>query len=178
LKGVKGCKYMIVLKPFERSDFNTLISWIDSPESMIQWCGRTFSYPLDQSQLEKYLKGAEENPPPRKIFKAVDSENGEHAGNITLECIDRENKSAAITCVIIGNINYRGKGICEIMMRSVIETAFNELGLTKLTLNVFDYNNPAIKCYMKAGFKIVDKIVVKYDEKEMLNVKMEIVSDP
>jgi RimJ/RimL family protein N-acetyltransferase len=166
---------MIVLKPFERSDFNTLISWIDSPDSMIQWCGRTFQYPLDVLQLEKYLIGAQENPPQRKIFKAVDPENGEHAGNITLERIDKENKSAAITCVIIGSINYRGKGICEIMVRSIIETAFNELGLTKLTLNVFDYNNPAIKCCLKAGFKIVDKVMVKYDEKEMLNVKMEIL---
>ncbi len=166
---------MIVLKQFERADFNTLMSWIDSPEYLIQWCGRTFKYPLDEPQLEKYLNGALKTPPIRKIFKAVDSQTGEHVGNITLERIDIENKSAAITCVIVGNINYRGKGICEIMVGNVVETAWDELGLTKLTLNVFDYNNPAIKCYLKSGFKIVDKGIVKYDEREMMNVKMEIL---
>jgi RimJ/RimL family protein N-acetyltransferase len=165
---------MIVQKPFERNDFNTLISWFKSPEELIQACGKTFQYPVDEAQLEIYLSGAEAPKPVRKIFKFVDFESGEHVGNATLERINLTERSAAIACVIIGIEEYRGKGICELIMQSVIQFAFDELGLTKLTLNVFDFNSLAIKCYEKAGFKIVDRNDVKYLDKDYINIKMEL----
>jgi RimJ/RimL family protein N-acetyltransferase len=165
---------MIILKPFERTDFSTLISWFKSPEDLIQACGRTFQYPLDEAQLEIYLSGSQQPKPIRKIFKFVDFESCKHIGNATLERINLTEHSAAIACVIIGDPEFRGKGICEIIMQSVIQFAFDELGLTKLTLNVFDFNSPAIKCYEKAGFKIADRNEVNYLGKDYVNIKMEL----
>src|SRR5438876_8129796 len=143
---------MIELKPFERSDFKALISWLPTEEFMIQACGRTFQFPLNARQLEYYMQGAEESPPERMIFKVVDTASNKHIGNLTLEKIDRKNLSAAVACVIIGDDAYKGKGICKMMMQKIIGIAFDELGLNKLTLNVYDFNSPAIKCYKSAGF--------------------------
>ncbi len=165
---------MIILKRFEKSDFGTLIGWLRTPEEMFQACGRTFNFPLNEIQLGIYLQGEEMQPPIRRIFKAVDNENGKHIGNIALERINMTEQSAAVACVIIGDDMYRGKGICGFMMQSVVDIALNEIGLTKLTLNVFDFNTPAIRCYEKAGFKIVDRNEVKYLDKDYVNIKMEL----
>jgi hypothetical protein len=35
----------ITLRPFERSDFKRLISWVPTPEAVGQWCGSFFGYP-------------------------------------------------------------------------------------------------------------------------------------
>jgi RimJ/RimL family protein N-acetyltransferase len=165
---------MIELKPFERSDFNTLIRWLPSEEFMIQACGRTFQFPLTNEQLEHYIRGAEEVPAERMIFKAVDTANNKHIGNITLERIDRKNLSASVACVLIGDDAYKGKGICKIMMQKIISTAFDKLGLNKLTLNVYDFNLTAIKCYQSTGFNETGRMNVKFGEREYVNIKMEL----
>ncbi len=46
---------MVELQYFERSDFQQLINWIDSPEFLLQWGGPNFSFPLTEEQLENYL---------------------------------------------------------------------------------------------------------------------------
>lgn len=165
---------MIVLHRFERADFDKLISWVTTEEFLLQWCGRTFIFPLDRMQLEKYIEGAEELLPVRKIYKAVDAANNRHVGNITLERLDPEKKSASVTCVIIGDAEYRGKGISETMMKQLIEIAFEELGLNLLALNVFDFNEAAIRCYKRCGFVEAERVIKYYDEKKYINVKMEL----
>jgi hypothetical protein len=45
----------ITLRPFERSDFKRLISWVSTPEALGQWCGPFFGYPLDESKLQRYF---------------------------------------------------------------------------------------------------------------------------
>ena len=46
----------IELRPFERADFSRLIRWSCSAEFLIQWAGLGFSYPLDETQLERYFE--------------------------------------------------------------------------------------------------------------------------
>lgn len=49
---------MVELKYFERSDFDQLIGWVDSPEFLLQWSGSQFDYPLNEAQLVQYLANA------------------------------------------------------------------------------------------------------------------------
>jgi hypothetical protein len=48
----------IMLQPFSRSDFMELISWIRTPEDLFIWSATTFTFPLDEDQLEKYYQEA------------------------------------------------------------------------------------------------------------------------
>lgn len=163
----------IILVPFTAGDFDTLLSWIDSRQFFIQWCGNTFKFPLDKTQLEEYLKDTEGELAAKRVYKAVDK-NNMHIGNISLHRIERDKGLAGIACVIVGDKAYRGKGVGGAMVRKLLDIAFGEIGLSKVYLNVFEYNKPAIRCYEKAGFKIVSTYDMNYGGEMFVNCRMEI----
>lgn len=136
---------MIRLEPFERSDFKQLIAWIDSPEFMVQWGGKTFSYPLTDQQLESYINSD------TLSYRVVYEENNEVIGHISLTP-DPENQSGRIGKVIVGNKHLQGLGIGQQMIRQVLDIAFGQLNVHRVSLGVFDFNHAAIACYEKAGF--------------------------
>ncbi|SIS45223.1 GNAT family N-acetyltransferase [Salimicrobium flavidum] len=143
---------MITLKPFTEEDFDTLINWIDSPEFLMQWAGPHFSYPLTYVQLEEYLSGANESGSTTLIYTVWEKER--RVGHISLGRIDRENNSARIGKVLLGDSNAKGRGICVSMIREALRIAFEELELHRVSLGVFDFNTSAINCYKKAGFQV------------------------
>ncbi len=59
----------------------------------------------------------------------------------------------------IGERDYWSKGFGSEAMQMVARYAFEELGLHRITLNVFAYNTRAIRSYEKVGFKNEGKIV-------------------
>jgi len=142
----------IELRIFERNDFARLIGWIKSPEFLLQWAGLNFRYPLDKTQLEKYIQGSEGDQPVRRIFKAIDINNNAVVGHIELNNIDLRNKSARVCRVLVGKPSLRGRGIGTQMMRRLLKIGFDQLGLHRIDLFVFDFNKAAIRCYEKLGF--------------------------
>jgi RimJ/RimL family protein N-acetyltransferase len=143
---------MIELKYFESSDFKQLIDWIDSPEFLIQWSGPAFTYPLNDKQLEKYIENANNENAETLVYKVMDKEMGEVIGHISLRNIDTKNKSARMGKVLVGNKNSRGKRIGQQMIKEILNIAFDQLQLHRVSLGVFDFNISAITCYEKAGF--------------------------
>ncbi|WP_332698462.1 GNAT family N-acetyltransferase [Halalkalibacter lacteus] len=143
---------MVKLKYFERSDFNQLINWIDSPDILLQWGGPGFDYPLNESQLEKYIENANNDSSDTLVYKVVHKETASVIGHISLGKIDRKNKSARVGKVLVVDKNVRGQGIGQLMMTGILKVAFDELNLHRVSLGVFDFNVSAIACYEKAGF--------------------------
>ena len=138
---------VIKLKQFTRTDFKQLINWIDSEEFLIQWSGNAFTYPLNEQQLEKYTESAN-----TLAFKIIDEETKAVIGHISLGQIDNINKSARIGKVLVGDTEMRGHSIGKYMMKAVLQVAFEELKLHRVTLGVYDFNTSAISCYEKIGF--------------------------
>ncbi|MEK4439260.1 GNAT family N-acetyltransferase [Paenibacillus sp. FSL K6-2862] len=136
---------MIKLERFGHIDFKQLIDWIDSPKFMLQWGGRTFSYPLTEQQLENYIIND------TLIYRVVLEENEEVIGHINLT-IDRINNSGRLGKVLVGERNLKGQGIGQLMVQKILYIAFEQLKLHRVSLGVFDFNLPAISCYEKAGF--------------------------
>ncbi len=143
----------IELQPFTRADFSRLIAWSGSAEFLTQWSGSVFNFPLDAAQLENYMKVAEAAEPTRKIFRVVEKSSGAVIGHIELDLINRRNCSASVVRVLIGEPAMRGKGIGEQMMRRILEIGFDQLGLHRIALGVFDFNTSALACYEQVGFK-------------------------
>jgi RimJ/RimL family protein N-acetyltransferase len=143
---------MIELQPFGREDFARLIGWIHSPEELLQWAGPAYNYPLDVPQLEANYRQSLGDNPTRKIFKAVDTKTQGVIGHIELGNIDHKSESARISRVLVGDPSYRGKGIGTLIVKRVLEIGFEEMGLHRMDLVVFDFNTPAIKLYEKLGF--------------------------
>lgn len=143
----------IELRPFARDDFPILIGWIPSARFLMQWAGPTFHWPLDNVQLESRWLQAQ-GPEPRLLaFTAVSAEGGEPVGHIELAAIDRENGSASIACVLVGAAESRGRGIGTEMVRQTVDVGFHRLGLHRIQLHVFDFNEAAIACYERCGFR-------------------------
>lgn len=144
--------FLIRLEPFSKQDFDLLISWVDSPEFLMQWGGTDFSYPLDEKQLNQYIKGANEECSRVYIYKVILDKTNEPLGHISLSNIDFENRSAKIGKVLIGDSRIRGKGIGQKMVVELLKIAFDNLSLHRVELGVFAFNESAIKSYEKVGF--------------------------
>jgi RimJ/RimL family protein N-acetyltransferase len=140
----------IRLEPFGREDIDRLLAWIPDADFLMQWAGPFFTPPLDRPQLEAYLASAQVSEPPRMIFRAA--RGGEVVGHIELNNIDRRNRAASVSKVLV-RADLRGQGIGAWMVRRLAGIAFDEQRLHRLSLYVFDWNAGAIRCYEKIGFQ-------------------------
>lgn len=166
---------MIALEKFDHKDIPKLLNWVRTPELLLQWCGRTFKYPLDEAQLKAYIDAAYPAGKQRYVFKAIDDVRGIHFGNISLDKINSADGTASVTCVIIGEDDYKGKGYSKLMMDEMVKFASGKLGLKRLYLNVFDFNQPAMKSYKRSGFTEIERKEIEYDRKQYINIRMELM---
>lgn len=148
---------MIRLAYFEKSDFAQLKQWINNEDLLINWAGNLFKFPLSDESLEWYLKNTNNLPDAEAlIYKAIDTDTNNIIGHISLGNISKKNRSARISRVFTGDCE-RGKGVCQGMIKATIKIGFEELGLHRISLGVYDINTAAIKCYQKCGFTIEGK---------------------
>jgi len=143
----------VSLEPFGPADFPRLIAWVSAargPESLLQWAGPIFTWPLDAAQLERYLEPTHVVPPTRLVWRA-DDEAGAPFGHVELNAIDREHRSAVLSRVLVDPAR-RGEGRSRAMVAAALAVAFGDLGLHRVKLRVFDFNAPAIHCYERLGF--------------------------
>ncbi|MCC7206041.1 MAG: GNAT family N-acetyltransferase [Anaerolineae bacterium] len=138
---------MIILTPFQRSDFDRLISWIGSKALLATIAGTEWTYPLTAGQLEIYL-----NNPRSHSFNIVDEEQNTTVGHA--EIFLNDDGTCKIDKVIIGDPAHRGKGLCQQAMKALLAFAFTRLPVHTAELNVFDWNSTAIRCYEKVGFTV------------------------
>lgn len=125
-------------------------------------------------ELKEYIK--KQLSDPNSIFFGIfDKEKDLHIGNLKLEPIDREKKSAVVG-ILIGNKYFWGKGLGTEAINLVVKYAFEELGLEKIELGVIANNLWAIRSYEKAGFKIdeVQKNAIRHGEETFDKIKMSI----
>jgi RimJ/RimL family protein N-acetyltransferase len=74
-------------------------------------------------------------------------------GYMELAGIDRVHGSAMLARVLVGPKELRGKGIGYRAIRALLTIAFEQLGLHRVGLGVFDFNRGAITCYERVGFR-------------------------
>jgi len=143
---------LVQLKYFTEEDFASLHAWINDFTFLHQWAGHSFQYPLTDDQLHEYIDGANQDGASKFVYKAIDSSTNKVIGHISIGRIDRTNEYARIGRVLIGDSNYLGKGIGTEMVRQCARIIFEDLGMNRASLGVFDFNKAAIRSYEKAGF--------------------------
>lgn len=153
------------LQPFLKSDIKVLISWIRTPDELFMWSADTFTFPLDEKQLEKHAQEAS-GPGGRLMYKAVDARTKEPVGHIELTRIDRDKGKASIAYVLV-DPERRGLGYGKAMIQNILHECFDQMKLSKVDLFVFEFNTVAIQCYQSTGFQLEDVIKdrVKLNEK-------------
>jgi len=143
---------MIELQKFTKRDYKRLISWVDTAETLMQFAGPKFTFPLTSEQLvESY------GDPNRIPFKVIDTNGGVCIGHAEIHLTEF---SAYLGRILIGNGQLRGKGLGQEIIKQLLDYCFNNLNQNNIELNVFEWNINAIKCYEKVGFIInPDKIL-------------------
>ena len=84
------------------------------------------------------------------VFKAVDIETGAVVGHISLGGLSWKNRSSRISRVLVSP-DAMQKGICQYMTKAVLKIGFEELGLHRIGLGVYENNKAALNCYLKSG---------------------------
>jgi len=137
---------MLTLQKFTKSDYSRLISWVDTAETLMQFAGPKFTFPLTEEQLDESLSDQNRFP-----FKVIDTAIGVCIGHAEIYITE---DSACLGRILIGDSQLRGKGLGQEIVSQLLNYCFNNLSKRKIELNVFDWNVNAIKCYEKVGFTI------------------------
>ncbi len=138
----------IVFRPFRPGDTEALLHWARTPDELLQWTGPRFAFPLDEHQLAEYADTVGED---RHLISAVTS---------TTETVVAHAELTVLTQHELGQVGrvavdpkMRGRGIAGRLMDWLIAFAFDDLHLHRLELVAFSFNEPALRCYKRAGFR-------------------------
>jgi RimJ/RimL family protein N-acetyltransferase len=92
----------------------------------------------------------------KHVFGIVDIETDELVGRCLLFDIDHVNRKAMLG-ITIGEKGYWGKGYGQDAVSLLLDYGFNLLNLNSVMLGTFSFNQRAIQCYKKVGFKEIGK---------------------
>jgi RimJ/RimL family protein N-acetyltransferase len=73
-------------------------------------------------------------------------------GNCGLHQVDWKNRTGVFG-IVIGDKDYWSRGYGTDAVRTLLRFAFEQLGLNRVELEVYDYNPRAVHAYEKAGFR-------------------------
>ncbi|MEO8251516.1 MAG: GNAT family protein [Chloroflexota bacterium] len=73
-------------------------------------------------------------------------------GTIFLRSVDKVNGSGTVG-IFIGDRRYLGQGYGTDALNALVDFGFGELRLERIDLEVFDFNERAVRSYTKAGFQ-------------------------
>lgn len=148
------------LEPCRDQDITHILHWVDSEHLMAFWAGATFRWPLSGAELHEYLQQARAPDSTMRVFRVVDAQTGAWIGHIDLCPSARNDGTAQIGRVLIGDPALRGRGIGRQMVGQVLDIAFYEMGMWRVDLYVARANAPARRCYRSLGFRRLHGVAI------------------
>ncbi len=86
-------------------------------------------------------------------YSIIDAGTNELIGSVGLDGIDMLNSTAEMG-IVIGDKNYWDKGYGAEAMELLLDFGFRRLNLHSVFLHVYSFNERAVRCYEKVGFKM------------------------
>ncbi len=136
---------MLRLRPYKKEDADTIISWSQDERAFYQWsAGVMGDYPITQKEFE-FVDSL-------MAFTAVDEEK--MIGFFTLRNPGDNADELRIGFIIL-DPEQRGHGKGKEMLKIALKYAFEIYGANRVSLGVFENNEPAYYCYKAVGFEEV-----------------------
>jgi RimJ/RimL family protein N-acetyltransferase len=142
IQGTKTC-----LRALEQDDLPHFVHWINDPETRRFMAMR---FPLSMTEEENWWEGFVTRQ--HDYIFAIEADDGTYIGNIGLHGIERENRRALLG-IIIGEKAYWGRGYGTDAIQAMLGWAFDYMNFNRVALTVYAYNERAIGCYLKCGFR-------------------------
>lgn len=137
----------IYLSPRNSEDVEQFTEWLNDFETT-DYLGRSSAL-ITLAGEKRYL---ETNDSPEAIFVIVTLDENKMIGTVSLEKINGINRTATLG-IFIGDKEFRNNGYGTEAIRLILEYGFKYLNLNNIKLDVMGFNERAIKCYEKCGFK-------------------------
>ena len=106
--------------------------------------------------LEKEKEFLEKHIGDEATFNIVTLDEDKLIGTISIENIDHFNRRGTLG-IFIGDKEEREKGYGTEAIRLILDYGFNYLNLNNIKLDVMAFNERAIACYKKCGFKEIGR---------------------
>lgn len=139
------------LSPLDPADAERYTEWLNDPEVAIhlQVAPQVISLPKEREILERLSRE-------ECVFAIVDLATDQLLGDCGLTRIDAVNRTAEFG-IFIGDKRFWNQGYGEEATRLTLDFAFNFLNLNNVMLQVYAYNQRAIRCYRKCGFREIGR---------------------
>jgi len=159
---------MLTIRKTEESDIKLIISCLENnTDDFKSQCGygpgRFFTSPITEEQILEFQKSRSDN----SLFFTILNYDV-IIGSVEL-IVEKSEEKCRIARFLIYD-DYRFKGYGTESLNLFADYAFNEVGLKKITLGVFDFNESALRCYKKAGFVETGRTTIG----EWLRIDMEL----
>lgn len=141
----------VKLREYRKEDIKKVQGYINDPElkGLLQ-NGIPFPYTLEDEY--KWFENISATKDTYSFaIESLDEHN--YIGGCGINNIDWKN-SIAVVGIFIGDKNYWGNGYGTDAMKVLIKFIFEEMNINKIKLNVFSFNERAVKSYEKCGFKV------------------------
>lgn len=139
----------VSLRAVEAGDLERAYKWINDREVTRYLTAR---YPLSHADEERWLARRPTNSLADGVTLAIETEGGEHIGNLDLHLVSPDDRTAHLG-IMIGEKAYWSNGYGSDAIVTLLRFAFEEMNLHKVSLHVFDSNPRAVACYRKCGFQ-------------------------
>ena len=139
------------LSPMDLNDAEKYTEWLNDLEVTTN-LGPVYGGILNVESEKEILKDLSQ----KHNYSIIDIETNELIGNCGFLEIDNLNQTAE-TGIFVGNKNFWGKGYGTEAIGLLMGYGFTALNLHNILLKVFSFNERAIKCYEKVGFKIIGR---------------------
>ena len=142
LSGIK-----VNLRPGSENDFYLLYKWYNDKElnKLAGWNNSKVT--IDKL---RYNMSRSFGYDPMNLM--IDSKGGTPIGTIQLYDFNEQDKSCKLG-IRIGDKDYWSKGYGEDAVKTLLEYAFMKIDMYRVTLKVYEYNERAVRCYLKCGFQ-------------------------
>jgi len=148
----------LTIRSLERDDKHLIVKWLSDNQVLQYYEGR--NNPHDEAMIEEKLYRENSNeirciieysqiPIGYIQFYSVSDEEREEYGYANFQ------GTIFGTDQFIGEATYWGQGIGKVLMKSITNFLMTVKGAQKIVLDPQSWNQRAIKCYEKSGFKKV-----------------------
>ena len=140
----------VVLRRHVPANVTAFLRWYADPE--IARLARYQATPMRPEEIERFFAARVAGP--ESLAMAVhEKATGRLIGTCAFSQLDGDNGSA-LYHITIGEPDAWGHGYGTEATRLMVDHAFGTLGLHRVSLNVFEFNERAIRAYQRVGFLV------------------------
>lgn len=139
----------IYLRAFEPDDYKTSIVWRND-DQIWNMLGGT-KYFVSEAYEKKWIEDTIFNSKDIRLAVCL-KDDDKYIGNVYITNIDMLNRTGT-SHVLIGEKSCWGKGYAGEALRLLLDYAFNERGLHRITALVLESNTQSVKMFTKLGYK-------------------------